>query len=182
MTAFIIGNGPSRRNIDLSKLSGDTYGCNLLFNEFIPTVLVSCDLAISNHIQLTSYPKYHTFYSRHAFKSSGALHLSRHYRSWSSGSNAVQLAISAKHKEIVLIGFDFNNENIISDTVFYKTPTNQIGNRWLSEILSLVKINHRIKFIFVTSSTANNSKISKFKNTKIIKKEEFIKMYASIKS
>ena len=44
MRAWIIGNGPSRRAWDLRELRGGiVYGCNSLYEEFLPDRLVSCD-------------------------------------------------------------------------------------------------------------------------------------------
>ena len=36
--AYCIGNGPSRKNFDLNRLkvTGQTYGCNALYRDFIP--------------------------------------------------------------------------------------------------------------------------------------------------
>lgn len=50
--AYIIGNGPSRKNFDLKKLqaSGQIYGCNALYRDFTPTYLVSVDAKMSKEI------------------------------------------------------------------------------------------------------------------------------------
>ena len=36
--AYCIGNGPSRKNFDLNRLkeTGQTYGCNALYRDFMP--------------------------------------------------------------------------------------------------------------------------------------------------
>ena len=43
--AYIIGNGPSRKDFDLNKLkaTGQTYGCNALYRDFIPDFIFSVD-------------------------------------------------------------------------------------------------------------------------------------------
>ena len=43
--AYIIGNGPSRKDFDLNKLkaTGQTYGCNALYRDFIPDYIFSVD-------------------------------------------------------------------------------------------------------------------------------------------
>ena len=43
--AYCIGNGPSRENFDLQKLkaTGQTYGCNALYRDFIPDYLFCVD-------------------------------------------------------------------------------------------------------------------------------------------
>ena len=42
-TAFVLGNGVSRKEIDLESLRkwGKTYGCNALYRDFAPDVLVA---------------------------------------------------------------------------------------------------------------------------------------------
>ncbi|MBC8435686.1 MAG: hypothetical protein H8D84_01750, partial [Proteobacteria bacterium] len=43
--AYIIGNGPSRKGFDLNSLkaSGQTYGCNALYRDFVPDFIFSVD-------------------------------------------------------------------------------------------------------------------------------------------
>ena len=50
--AYIIGNGPSRKDFDLNtlKATGQTYGCNALYRDFIPTYLFSVDRFMSQRI------------------------------------------------------------------------------------------------------------------------------------
>ena len=52
-TAFVIGNGISRRGLDLTQLQpyGKIYGCNALYREFTPDVLVATDKPIATIIQ-----------------------------------------------------------------------------------------------------------------------------------
>ena len=50
--AFVIGNGQSRLQIDLNNLrsKGTIYGCNALYRDFIPDVLVATDCKMSCQI------------------------------------------------------------------------------------------------------------------------------------
>ena len=43
--AYIIGNGPSRKGFNLNSLkaTGQTYGCNALYRDFIPDYIFSVD-------------------------------------------------------------------------------------------------------------------------------------------
>ena len=47
--AYCIGNGPSRKGFDLNKLkaTGQTYGCNALYRDFLPDFIFSVDTKIS---------------------------------------------------------------------------------------------------------------------------------------
>lgn len=42
-TVFLIGNGLSRKSINLKNLNGITYGCNALYRDFMPDHLVVAD-------------------------------------------------------------------------------------------------------------------------------------------
>ena len=55
--AYIIGNGPSRKGLDLSTLDGTTFGCNALFRDYSPDYLVSGDSTIIKEICEAEYPK-----------------------------------------------------------------------------------------------------------------------------
>ena len=43
--AYCIGNGPSRKDFDLNRLkaTGQTYGCNALYRDFMPDFIFSVD-------------------------------------------------------------------------------------------------------------------------------------------
>jgi len=43
-SCYVIGNGFSRRDIDLTKLSGTTIGCNEIYKTFVPDYLVALDI------------------------------------------------------------------------------------------------------------------------------------------
>ena len=47
--AYCIGNGPSRKDFDLNKLgaTGQTYGCNALYRDFMPDFIFSVDTKMS---------------------------------------------------------------------------------------------------------------------------------------
>jgi hypothetical protein len=54
---FLIGNGESRKNfnLDLLKPHGKIYGCNALYREYTPNVLVSVDHGIMHEIYQSGY-------------------------------------------------------------------------------------------------------------------------------
>ena len=54
---FVIGNGESRRSIDLRQLRehGKIYGCNALYRDFTPDVLVGVDQGIMHEINHSGY-------------------------------------------------------------------------------------------------------------------------------
>ena len=54
---FCIGNGESRKDFDLYKLKpfGKIYGCNGLYRDFAPDVLVAMDFNICHEIYRSGY-------------------------------------------------------------------------------------------------------------------------------
>ena len=88
--AFVLGNGISRQGIDLYQLKqlGTVYGCNALYREFTPDVLVATDRPIATHIQQSGYSLTNKFYTRTPINGTGALQLTEKYRGYSSGPNA----------------------------------------------------------------------------------------------
>jgi hypothetical protein len=56
--AFLIGNGLSRKNINLELLrgKGTVIGCNALYRDFVPDVLLAIDHHMINQIGKSKYP------------------------------------------------------------------------------------------------------------------------------
>ena len=63
---FCIGNGESRKSIDLLQLRphGKIYGCNALYRDFTPDVLVAVDQGISHEIYHSGYAHNNECYFR----------------------------------------------------------------------------------------------------------------------
>ena len=55
--AFVIGNGLSRVGFDLNTLrgKGTIYGCNALYRDFMPDVLIATDDKIREEIELSEF-------------------------------------------------------------------------------------------------------------------------------
>ena len=54
---FCIGNGESRKSLDLLQLKphGKIYGCNALYRDFTPDVLIAVDMGIMHEIYHSGY-------------------------------------------------------------------------------------------------------------------------------
>ena len=54
---FVIGNGNSRKNVNLNVLSdhGKTVGCNALYRDFAPTYLITHDSSLLHEICSSDY-------------------------------------------------------------------------------------------------------------------------------
>ena len=54
-SVFVLGNGPSRKNIDISKLDGTIIGCNACYRDFTPDVICATDAGIISDIIESGY-------------------------------------------------------------------------------------------------------------------------------
>ena len=54
-SVFVLGNGPSRKNIDISKLDGTVIGCNACYRDFTPDVICATDAGIMSDIIESGY-------------------------------------------------------------------------------------------------------------------------------
>lgn len=157
-TAFVLGNGRSRLSIDLESLRphGKIYGCNGLYREFTPDVLVATDYPIARAIQESGYALKNVFYTRRPILESGALSLKRPYQGYSSGPNAVSLACYDGAKELYMIGFDCGSptpylNNVYANTEFYKTSQDKAtyAGNWVKQITQICRDFPLTKFIRV---------------------------------
>lgn len=183
--AFVLGNGVSRSVIDLNTLKtlGPVYGCNALYREFAPDVLVSTDKPISTRIQEEGYSLTNKFYTRRPIHNQGGLQVPQQYFGFSSGPIATALAALDKNIAIYMIGFDMGPDqtgkfnNIYADTEFYKrssaTPT-YAGN-WTRQIITIAKDFPKVSFYRVKGvTTANIPELNGVKNLVHMPMEDFL--------
>ena len=183
--AFVLGNGRSRLELDLSALSrlAPVYGCNALFREFEPAVLVSTDAPISRAIQESGYSRAHVHYTRKPLPDLGAQRIPQQYYGFSSGPVAAGIAAIDRHRKIYLIGFDLGPtttghfNNIYADTEFYKkssaTPT-YTGN-WVRQLTTVARDFPRTKFVRVKgATTADISELVNIPNLEHVSMIDFV--------
>jgi hypothetical protein len=176
--AFVLGNGVSRQGIDLDRLRlhGKIYGCNALYRDFIPDVLVATDKPISEHIQHSGYAVKNILYTRRPLEGHGAHRVPEKYWGYSSGPLAVGIAAIDKHSTVYLLGFDMagvNNRfnNVYADTEFYKrsaAPATYSGN-WERQILQVMKDYPHTNFVRVHGAVT--AEISEFLKNPRYKRE-----------
>jgi hypothetical protein len=188
MTAFVLGNGISRKNINLDQLHlhGSVYGCNALYREFVPDVLVATDLPIATQIQQSGYSTRHRFYTRRPLPHLGARTVPKEYYGNSSGPIACALAALDQHSQIYMLGFDLGGDqnqlfnNIYADTEFYKktgTRSTYAGN-WINQLIKIVKNFSNVEFCRVHGdTTCAVDEFSKIPNIKRLSISEFVQQY-----
>lgn len=144
--AFVLGNGKSRLNFDLDlfKKHGKVYGCNALYRDFTPHVLVATDPGISKEIEDSNYPENNIFYTRKPSHPHSKL-ITKHW-GFSSGSVAVKLAAMSGHQFIYLVGFDLQGINGLVNNVYADTPNYRSSNdkatyfgNWINQIEHIIK-------------------------------------------
>jgi len=161
--AFVLGNGVSRQAIDLTALKtlGATYGCNAIYREFVPDVLISTDTPISERIQAEGYSQQHVHYTRKPLPDSGARRIAQKYFGFSSGPVAVAQAALDGAVAIYLLGFDMGPtrngrfNNCYADTEFYKkssaNPT--FTGNWVNQLKIIARDFPKTSFFRVTGDT-----------------------------
>ena len=147
--AYIIGNGPSRKNFDLKKLqaSGQIYGCNALYRDFIPTYLVSVDAKMSREIsQNKVYEKCWCYAPSLEVNRNKGLVLIPNNPHYTSGNQAIWISTVHGHKNIYMLGFDFREygknqlNNIYQDTENYgERHSDVIFTEWLTHFRNMIK-------------------------------------------
>lgn len=182
--AFVLGNGVSRLQVNLHVLRelGEIYGCNALYREFAPTVLVSTDRPISSRIQEEGYSLKHTMYTRRPIPGMGANRIPQEWYGFSSGPVATALAAMNHNQSIYLIGFDMGPagpdrfNNVYADTEFYKKSSAKptfTGN-WVRQILQITKTFPNQNFFRVHGdTTATIPEFQKVPNLVAMTMEDF---------
>jgi hypothetical protein len=140
--AYIIGNGPSRAGFDLNKLkaTGQTYGCNAIYRDFMPDFIFSVDTKITTEM----------------CENEGMLHLIPNNPHWISGNVAFWTACVHGHKNLYLLGFDFReygrnqNNNIYQDSENYgERHSDTVFDGWLKQFRDHLKMRPYCHFTIV---------------------------------
>jgi len=183
--AFVFGNGISRQGLPLHdiKTHGTVYGCNAIYRDFTPNVLVATDKPIALQIESTGYPLTNKFYTRRPTAGQGAYEIPKPYFGFSSGPVATALAANDRHKKIYMIGFDLGPtanktfNNLYAGTEFYKAPDSgptYTGN-WVKQIQKICQEFPETKFIRVCgATTARLPELDSIRNMEHLPLERFV--------
>jgi|TARA_B100000315_G_scaffold148270_1_gene137123 hypothetical protein len=188
--AYCIGNGPSRKGFDLNKLkaTGQTYGCNALYRDFVPDFIFSVDAKMTLKMcEDKVYEKcihYAPALEVNRPYSKNKLHLTPNNPHWISGNQAFWTAAVHGHKNIYLIGFDFREygkdqlNNIYQDTENYgKRHSDIIFEVWLTQFRQIQKMRPYCNWTVVHDDPPDYLKVSNpsanFGKFKILNYKEF---------
>ena len=166
--AFVLGNGQSRKGIDIDDLKekGTVYACNAVYRTHQPHWLVAVDPKMMLEIVETDYVVHNKVYSNFNNQYEKHQKLMDHVTwskpslGWSSGPTALKLACEHGYKEIYILGFDyqglavdpkknrFHLNNIYGDSRNYKKHNEEAtfyGN-WMNQTKSCLKDYKDVKF------------------------------------
>lgn len=192
MIAFVLGNGKSRLKANLDILEGKIYGCNAIYRDFIPKVLVAVDPKmvtelLENNVQkLTQvWTNPHSRYDKNP-----ELNFFKPSLGWSSGPTALHMA-SQFHETIYILGFDYDgdNNNTLINNVYAGTnnyrpiidpPT--YSNNWKRQTEEVIKKNPNINFIRVVDDKFNQHfNLDKYINYSAISYDKFDEIFKNRK-
>jgi len=184
-TAFVLGNGISRLAVDLSVLKqrGTVYGCNALYREFAPDVLISTDKGIAHTIQHAGYARDHVMYTRKPLPGLCARSVPQNYFGFSSGPIAVGIAAIDKHLAVYLIGFDMGPtagnrfNNVYADTEFYKKSSSNptYSGNWVRQLVTVARDFEKVSFHRVVGeTTADIAELQGIKNMRHMPMTDFL--------
>jgi hypothetical protein len=183
--AFVLGNGISRKTVAPASLQplGKIYGCNALYREFTPDVLVATDRPIATAIQESGYAQSNMFYTRRPIDGLGARRVPALYFGYSSGPIATAVAALDGHRCIYLLGFDMGPaenqqfNNVYAGTEFYKMPTATptfTGN-WVKQLIRIVQDFPQTEFVRIHgTTTAEIAQFASVSNLKSMQLAEFL--------
>jgi hypothetical protein len=188
--AFVLGNGISRKTVAPASLQplGKIYGCNALYREFTPDVLVATDRPIATAIQESGYAHANCFYTRRPIDGLGARRVPALYFGYSSGPIATAVAALDGHRRIYLLGFDMGPDknqqfnNVYAGTEFYKMPTAMptfTGN-WVKQLIRIVQNFPQTEFVRIHgTTTAEIAQFATVPNLKSMPLAEFLNQLAT---
>ena len=187
-TAFVLGNGTSRKSINLEQLKtkGTIYGCNALYRDFDPDFLVAVDVKMILEINQAKYQHRHPVWTNpnRAYDKMNGLNFFNPSKGWSSGPTALHLASEHQNNVIYIIGFDYQGiedkiNNIYASTPNYKKSHERAtfyGN-WLKQTCITCEKFSEKRYIRVVQEDAFIPKeFEKITNLKHISIEEFKKI------
>ena len=163
-TAFVIGNGTSRKGFDLTKLKsyGTLFGCNALYRDYpdhsIPDFLVSIDDGIITEIEGSDFPSKRFIVPPMDERWEPSECNIGRPRS-NAGVNAMREAIKMGHDQLICLGFDFliadrdqSVSNVYDGTDNYgmevRANANDNPGR-IHYVAWLTKTNPEVDFIFI---------------------------------
>lgn len=190
--AFVVGNGNSRSDIVLHPLKqhGKIYGCNALYRDFDPDILVAVDTKMILELNKARYQHRVPVWTNpnKSYAKMTGFNFFNPSKGWSSGPTALWKASEDGFEEIYILGFDYqgsgeNHElvnNVYAGTINYKRTHERatyFGN-WLKQTVTTVQKNPKTRYIRVIEDRGFVPKeLSNLPNITHISVEDFKKIF-----
>lgn len=166
--AAVFGNGLSRAGLNFElfrhhrgglhaskKLT--TYGCNAMFRDCDPHILIVNHPAIADEVAKTKYPDNNVVVTsvKNVLKHPDKFHIVPYNPSFTAGATALYMAAFDGHQKVYFLGFDGQdtpgvNNNIYAGTSGYPTKTADVDHpRWVREAMTVFTTYYNTEFIRV---------------------------------
>ena len=199
-TAFVLGNGESRKGIQIADLKkhGTVFACNGVYRSEEPDYLIAVDPKMILEIAETEYPKTHEVWSNYNHQYSKNENAKNHVKwfqpslGWSSGPTALKMAADKKFTKIYILGFDYRGHprdgsknsfyfnNVFKDTRNYKKGKDEAtyyGN-WMNQTKRVLTDYPHIQFFRVVPKNAFKPHDLEFNtNFKHLDIDEFLQIH-----
>ena len=166
--AFVLGNGESRKGIQIEDLKqhGTVFACNGVYRTDTPDFLIAIDPKMIKEIAESDYPIKHQVWSNFNAQYNKNQKILDHVKwfqpslGWSSGPTALRMACDRKFEEIYILGFDYQGfqddkhtqrhkfNNLFKDTRNYKKSKDEAtfyGN-WMNQTKRCLTDFKNVKF------------------------------------
>ena len=165
--AFVFGNGPSRLGLNwnlfklhrgglMGNLSAVTYGCNALYRDYDPHVLVVRHPIIADEIARSGYADNNICITsaKNAMKHPDKFHLVPFDPGLTAGATALYVAAFDDHRKIYMLGFDGcdgpGNNIIYASTPGYPARTQDVNSQqWIDDAVKVFNTYDQTEFIHV---------------------------------
>lgn len=164
-TAFVLGNGESRKGIKIADLQehGTVFACNGVYRTETPDYLIAVDPKMMLEIAESNYMINNKVWSNFNSQYNKVQRIMDHVQwfkpslGWSSGPTALRMACDHGYKQIYILGFDYQGfqqqnsykfNNVFKDTRNYKRSKDEAtfyGN-WMNQTKRCLKDFPTIKF------------------------------------
>lgn len=190
---FVLGNGTSRRDIDLVKLKqyGKIYACNAIYREFDPDYLIAVDAKMVLEIDRKNYQKQNPNVwtnPNKAYRKLEGFNYFRPSKGWSSGPTALWLASQHGYKTIYILGFDYTglNEGKLVNNMYAGTPNYKKINdtatyygNWLRQTKTVIQENSKINYVRVIApDNFQPGELNSFSNFNTITIDSFKRIFS----
>ena len=163
--AFVLGNGESRRGIDIDDLKkhGTVFACNGVYRTHRPDFLIAVDPKMILEIAESDYMLHNKVWSNFNAQYNKHQKILNHCNwfkpslGWSSGPTALRLACDQGFKDIYILGFDYQGHkdgnrfrfnNVFKDSRNYKKSKDEAtfyGN-WMNQTKRCLQDFKDVKF------------------------------------